>query len=587
MGGDRRRVVTGTVIDEVTREPASARARQAGWLFVAAGLFTVVNDYLPGSEHLDAGLLDAIGVVAIAIGLLTRLLPWDRWPGRAALAFAPLAFALIAVANRFGGVSDFSYATYFVLVFTWIGLAFGPRTSLLMAPLATLAYVLPGLTAADAPAGSVSSVTVAIPVCVLVAETIARTMRRVGDAVHDVTEQTTAVREAEERFRLAFINAPIGMALTSLEGRFLQVNGALCAMLDRPEAELVGATVPSLTHPDDQAADRAAMQAMRDGKQRIFATEKRYLRADGAPVWVKLHAGVVVDDDCRPLYFVSQMEDITESKRTEAALQASEERTRRILETAGDAFVALDEDGRITDWNRQAEVTFGWGTAAVLGRRIEDVLIPPDLREAHRRGLERFLATGEGPVLGRRLELRALHRSGGEIPIELVVWALREGDQWSFNAFLRDISQRKAMEEELQRLALVDGLTGLRNRRGFLAAAEPVLHTSRRDLREPALLYIDLDNMKELNDRYGHRVGDQALMDTAALLQATFRESDIIARLGGDESSSLTTAWTPRRPSTACSSTSPSTAATASSPRSPSASAWPGTTWTILARSRR
>ncbi len=522
-------------LDTATREREAARVRQAGWLFVAAGLFTIVNDYLPGSGHLDTRVLDAIGMAAIAIGLVARVLPWHRWPGEAALVFAPVAFALIAVANRFGGVSDFSYATYFVVVFTWIGLAFPPRTSLLLAPLATVAYVVPGLTIPDPPAGSVSSVTVAIPVCVLVAETISRTIRRVGVAMHDASEQASALREAEDRFRLAFVNAPIGMALTSLDGRFVQVNGALSEMLGRPPEVLVGATVPSLTHPDDRSADRAAMQAMREGRQRTFATEKRYLRPDGEPVWVKLQAGVVLDDDRRPLYFVSQMEDITERKRTEAALRASEERTRRILETAGDAFVALDEDGWITDWNRQAELTFGWSTDAVLGRRLEDVLIPPDLREAHRQGLKHFLATGEGPVLGRRLELRALHRDGGEIPIELVVWALREGDHWSFNAFLRDISQRKAMEAELQRLALVDDLTGLRNRRGFLAVAEPLTHVAQRNHRNLALLYIDLDNMKDLNDRHGHRVGDQALIETAALLQRTFRESDIVARMGGDE----------------------------------------------------
>ncbi len=277
------------------------------------------------------------------------------------------------------------------------------------------------------------------------------------------------------------------------------------------------------------------MRAMQEGSQRTFATEKRYLRPSGEPVWVRLHAGVVHDVHGRPLYFVSQMEDITERKRAEEALRASEERTRRILETAGDAFVAIDQAGRITEWNRQAELTFGWSLDAVLGRPLEDVLIPPDLRAAHRRGLDHFLATGEGPVLGQRLELRALHRDGRDIPVELVIWALREGDGWNFNAFLRDISQRKAMEKELQRLALVDELTGLRNRRGFLATAEPLMHVAQRNHRDMALLYIDLDNMKEINDRHGHRVGDRALIETAALLQGTFRESDVVARFGGDE----------------------------------------------------
>ncbi|HKY76219.1 MAG TPA: PAS domain S-box protein, partial [Acidimicrobiia bacterium] len=192
-----------------------------------------------------------------------------------------MAFTLIAVADRFGGVSDYSYAVYFVLAFTWVGLAFPPKTSFLLAPFAAIAYVVPGLTTPHGPAGSVSSVTVAIPVCVLVAETVARTMQKVIAAAATSHRQETALQEAEARFRLAFTNAPIGMSLTSLHGQFLQVNEALCHMLDRSEEQLVGALVPSLTHPDDQAADRVAMAEMRDGKRRTFHTEKRYLRPDG------------------------------------------------------------------------------------------------------------------------------------------------------------------------------------------------------------------------------------------------------------------------------------------------------------------
>jgi diguanylate cyclase (GGDEF)-like protein/PAS domain S-box-containing protein len=252
-------------------------------------------------------------------------------------------------------------------------------------------------------------------------------------------------------------------------------------------------------------------------------------------VWINLSVSLVRDDTARPLYFISQIEDITERKHTEAALRASEERTRRILETAGDAFVAINEHGQITDWNRQAEATFGWPAVEILGRRLDEVLIPPDQRELHRRGLARFLATGDGPVLGQRVELRALHRDGHQVPVELVVWALPGDDQWTFNAFLRDISQRRAMEEELARLATVDELTGLRNRRGFLAVAEPLVRMAERNQQDMALLYIDLDNLKRINDEHGHMAGDQALTALADLLRGTFRDSDVLARWGGDE----------------------------------------------------
>jgi diguanylate cyclase len=526
----------------VRNAETSARARKAGWMLVAAGAFTIVNNYLPGAGHLDVEVLNLLGGAAIALGLLAHVLPWHRWPDAASLVFAPVAFVLIALGNRFGGVSDFSYATYFVLTFTWVGLAFPPRTGWLLALPAAAAYILPGLTTPESGPGSVSSVTVAIPVCVLVAETVARTMRQMRTAAAELTEQkeqseqqAAVLREAEERFRLAFENAPIGMALVAPDGQFLRVNRSLGEIVGYSAEQLVGKSFQEITYPDDLEADLAYVRRMLAGEIRTYSMDKRYVRASGQLVWVNLSVSLVRDAQGEPLHFISQIEDITQRKRTEAALKASEERTRRILETAGDAFVAIDAGGAITDWNRQAEATFGWKAAEVVGRPLEEVLIPPDLRAAHRQGLAYFLATGEGPILGRRLELTALHRDGRTLPVELVTWALEEDGRWQFNAFLRDISQRKAMEAELERLAMVDDLTGLGNRRGFLAIAEPLVRVAHRSQRDMALLYIDLDNMKAINDRHGHSAGDQALIEIAELLRSTFRDSDIIARLGGDE----------------------------------------------------
>ncbi|MDQ3677931.1 MAG: PAS domain S-box protein [Actinomycetota bacterium] len=153
-----------------------------------------------------------------------------------------------------------------------------------------------------------------------------------------------------------------------------------------------------------------------------------------------------------------QIGQFLERKRAEAALAASERETRQILETAHDAFIAIDSDGAITDWNPQAESTFGWPCEDVLGRDLADTIVPEPQREAHRRGMERFLATGEGPVLGRLVELPALHRDGHEFPIELTISPVRTEHGYSFNAFVRDITERKAAAEllERQRRQLVD-----------------------------------------------------------------------------------------------------------------------------------
>ena len=181
------------------RAGGNTAARQAGLLFGVAGFLTIVNNYVPGSEYLDEAFLTFVGVLCLAVGALLPRLPWRRWPTRATLAITPCAFALIAVANEKGGVSPFSYAPFFIIVFMWVGLHHRPGTSFLLAPLATVAYVMPGLVAADAPDGALSSVTIAIPACVLIGETIARTVGRLR-------------RTEEELSRLALRDDLTGLA---------------------------------------------------------------------------------------------------------------------------------------------------------------------------------------------------------------------------------------------------------------------------------------------------------------------------------------------------------------------------------------
>jgi len=144
--------------------------------------------------------------------------------------------------------------------------------------------------------------------------------------------------------------------------------------------------------------------------------------------------------------------EVEKSKVQEAgqALRASEERTRLIVDRAHDAFIAMDVAGVITDWNPQAERIFGWSRAEALGCRLAETIIPAQYREAHSRGLQHFLATGEGPVLNQRLELTALHRDGHEFPVELSITPLRTGDRWIFAAFLRDITERQRAQARLQ-----------------------------------------------------------------------------------------------------------------------------------------
>jgi two-component system, cell cycle sensor histidine kinase and response regulator CckA len=140
----------------------------------------------------------------------------------------------------------------------------------------------------------------------------------------------------------------------------------------------------------------------------------------------------------------------------DAGLRQAEEaagRLRAVLDAALDAVIGMDADDVITYWNPRAEAIFGWGREEALGRRLRDLIIPERYREGHRRGLARFLATGEGPVLDRRIELHGLRRDGTEFPVELSITAVKQGETYSFSAFLADITERKRSEAELRRYA--------------------------------------------------------------------------------------------------------------------------------------
>jgi PAS domain S-box-containing protein len=133
-----------------------------------------------------------------------------------------------------------------------------------------------------------------------------------------------------------------------------------------------------------------------------------------------------------------------------AALRESEEQTRSIVETALDAIITIDAQSLITGWNSQAEMTFGWSHQEVIGQPISTTIIPPRYREAHTRGLKHFLATGEGPVLNKRIELTALRQNGQEFPVELAISPVRFGAMVTFSAFIRDVTERKRAEAALR-----------------------------------------------------------------------------------------------------------------------------------------
>ena len=169
-------------------------------------------------------------------------------------------------------------------------------------------------------------------------------------------------------------------------------------------------------------------------------------------------------------------------------LRTAERRWKAIIGTALDAVIIMDAAGIITDWNERAEKVFGWPAAEVVGRLLSDTIVPPQYRAAHQRGIEHFLKTGTGPILGKRVELTALRKNGPEFPVELTVTPIRLGDAWLFCAFLRDISDRHEGEREIKQLH--EDLEGrVAQRTSALAAVnhdlEAFTYSVSHDLRAP------------------------------------------------------------------------------------------------------
>ena len=233
--------------------------------------------------------------------------------------------------------------------------------------------------------------------------------------------------------------------------------------------------------------------------------------------------------------FGLQLGRVVERQRIEATVRAGEERARAVIDTAGDAFIGMDDAGMVTEWNRRAEETFGWRRDEVIGRAVADLVIPPDLRSSHWAGLRRFLDTGQSAILGRTLELRAQDRDGRQFPVELTAWSTPVGSGVELSAFIRDISDRKRLEAELARQALHDSLTGLPNRTLFLDRLAHSLARSERSPGPVTVLVLDLDNFNRFNDSLGHAAGDRLLTAVAERLRDTIRPADTIARLEGDE----------------------------------------------------
>ena len=226
--------------------------------------------------------------------------------------------------------------------------------------------------------------------------------------------------------------------------------------------------------------------------------------------------------------------DITARKRAEDALRVSEERYRTILREIEDGYHEVDLAGSFTFFNESFRKIMGYSREELLGMNYKQYAADRNNAKKVRDAYNGIYRTG-APVHGFDWDI--IRKDGGKRTVEVSVSLIRnaEGRPDGFRGIVRDITERKRQEEEFQKLSITDQLTGLYNRRGFIALAEQQLKTANRAKRQMMLAFIDIDGMKLINDTLGHKEGDRALLDTANILRQTFRESDISARMGGDE----------------------------------------------------
>jgi PAS domain S-box-containing protein len=282
----------------------------------------------------------------------------------------------------------------------------------------------------------------------------------------DLTERKqaeSALRESEERFRKFFEEAPIGISVIGLDGRFLKVNKTYCQMLGYLEQELHQLTFAAITHPEDVDKDLSYTEQLFKGEIGSYQIEKRYIKKNGEILWVNLTATAIFDQDGNVRYGLGMVEDISDRKRTQEELQDTNQTLQALIQSCPLAITVFSlDDGKVKMWNPAAEKIFGWSEQEALGRFLPS--IPEDKQDEF---LANLASIKQGKALTGR-ETRRQKKDG--TPIDISVWAAPLHDakgNISCMSIVADISDRKQAEETLRqseerlRLALDAGKAGI------------------------------------------------------------------------------------------------------------------------------
>lgn len=345
-----------------------------------------------------------------------------------------------------------------------------------------------------------------------------------------------ALRASEAKYRGLFESIAEGVYQSGRDGRLRSVNPAFVAILGYGSAAELYA-LPSVATLYWNPADRAEFIRRVESEGEIRNAEFLMRRRDGEQVVILENARAVRDSANRITHYEGTIADITERKRAEQAIFAEKERAQVTLQSIGDAVISTDADGRIEYINPVAESLTAWTLEEARGRPIGEVLSL--VNEITREPIENpLLCVLGGSEVGSPADHSVLvTRSGHEVAIQESAAPIcdRQGRVIGAVIVFHDVTKERRLKRALSYQASHDALTGLINRREFDNRLHAAVLSAQRGEGNYALLYIDLDQFKVVNDTCGHQAGDRLLRDVTGLLQARVRASDTIARLGGDE----------------------------------------------------